>query len=489
MNALRVSALPARILAVFVVLAFLLAACGGGGAATDQPAPPVPGTTITEPAAGEVTEAVVPEAATEAVTEAVPEAATEAVTEAATEATGGGTASGEIRVAVVRGAMLETMNKLVDKFKQENPGAAVTVEEEPEGGAFEALIAAGNQPDLITVSFGPQIGRLAAQEAVVPLEDMPGAAELFARLEPATVQELYGHNYYVPIGADVTLMIYNKQLFEEAGLDPEAPPKTWDEFLAAIEKIQALPPRENGDKVYGTVFWNDALTWGGWYWNMLQPIYLNANGGQCQLLNRLATDIVFNQPECKLAEFYDFVRKAQEFAPPTMEKNFFSRSIGTWLQYGYSWEPNLKEAAGEPMVIGKDVGVAPVPVPNEGDKSYTTYGGRALMVLKTTPERQNLAWQFVQFLMQEENNLTFIKELGYLPTITSLKDDPYFQEPARQPFVQALENGVLPEQIGAADDVAVELLGVYQKTVVEKTVDPTQAVEEAAKNAQAKLQQ
>jgi multiple sugar transport system substrate-binding protein len=109
------------------------------------------------------------------------------------------------------------------------------------------------------------------------------------------------------------------------------------------------------------------------------------------------------------------------------------------------------------------------------------------MILKTTPERQNLAWQFVQFLMQDENNLTFIQELGYLPTLTSLKDDSYFQEPARKPFVDALANAVLPEQIGAADDVAVEVLGTYQKTVVEQTIEPTQAVEEAAQNAQAKL--
>jgi multiple sugar transport system substrate-binding protein len=384
--------------------------------------------------------------------------------------------------------MDETMRKLADQFEQANPGVEVTVEEEPEGGAFEALIAAGNQPDLIVASFGPQIGRLAAQEVAVPLEDMPGADELFSRLEAATVQELYGHTYYVPIGADVTLMIYNKQLFEEAGLDPDDPPATWDEFLAAIEKIQALPARENGDKVYGTVFWNEALAWGGWYWNMLQPIYLNGNQAECQLLNRLSTDIVFDQPDCRMAAFLEFNRAAQAFAPPTMETNFFSRSIGTWLQYGYSWEPNLREAAGQPMVIGEDVGVAPVPVPNEGDTSYTTYGGRALMILKTTPERQNLTWQFIQFLMEDENNLVFLQELGYLPTLTALKDDPYFQEPARQPFVEALENGMLPEQIATADEVANQVLGVYQQVAVEKSVEPDQGVETAAEQARAELQ-
>jgi len=44
-----------------------------------------------------------------------------------------------------------------------------------------------------------------------------------------------------------------------------------------------------------------------------------------------------------------------------------------------------------------------------GDKAYTTLGGRAYMIMKTTPERQQNAWSFVQFLMQDANNLQFLK--------------------------------------------------------------------------------
>lgn len=394
----------------------------------------------------------------------------------------------QIRVSVVAGAMQDTMTRLVDKYQAANPGVKVTLELEPEGGAFQALIAAGNQPDLIITSFGPQLGTLAEQGAALVLEDLPGAPELFARLEPASLQKLYGHNYYVPVGADVTLMIYNKALFEEAGLDPNDPPATWDEFLAAAAAIDALPNRPNGDEVYGVVFWNEALQWGGWYWNMLQPIYLNANQGQCQLLNRLATDIIFDREECALGKFFEFVKAAQQYAPPTMEKNFFGRNIGMWLQYGYSWEPNLQSAAGQPMVIGEDVGVAPVPVPEEGDTSFTTFGGRAMMILKSTPEREARAWHFLNFLMEDENNYTFITELGYLPVVTALMDDPYFQEPARQPFVQLLANGYVPEQFAAAERAAAALQGVYSQVVVEGSVPLEDAVAIAAQKAREAIQ-
>ncbi|MBZ0292696.1 MAG: extracellular solute-binding protein [Anaerolineae bacterium] len=383
-----------------------------------------------------------------------------------------------IRVSVVAGAMQETMQKLADAYMEQNPGTTVTLELEPEGGAFQALVAAGNQPDVIITSFGPQLGTLVADGVAVPLDDLEGADALFERIAPESLTTLSGNYYYVPLGADVTLMIYNKELFEEAGLDPENPPATWDEFLSAAEAIDNL-----GSDIYGTVFWNDALFWGGWYWNMLQPIYLNANQDSCQLMNRLGTDIVFDDEECQMGSFLQFLDAAQDYAPPTMETNFFSRKVGMWLQYGYSWEPNLESAADEPMVIGEDVGIAPVPVPEAGDTSFTTYGGRAMMILKTDPSRQTRAWDFIQFMMQDENNATFIKELGYLPVLESLKDDEYFQDPARQTFVEVSQNGVLPEQFAAAEKAAVQVQAVIQAAVVEDTLDDASAVETAVEQA------
>ena len=46
--------------------------------------------------------------------------------------------------------------------------------------------------------------------------------------------------YDLPLGLNVEGFWYNKAVFEAAGLDPENPPKTWDEFLAACEAIKAI---------------------------------------------------------------------------------------------------------------------------------------------------------------------------------------------------------------------------------------------------------
>jgi|CXWJ01.1.fsa_nt_gi multiple sugar transport system substrate-binding protein len=475
-----------RLRRLFLLLSVLLlglalsVACGGGGtpeeaAPTEEAAAPAEDEVAEEPAAEE---AATEEPAAEEPADAEPTAEAPAEEEAAA---GGGANS--IRVSSVAGAMHDVLVGLAEQYMEQNPDVEVTVEDEPEGGVFQALIAAGNQPDLVVTSLGPALGQLAADNALVPLEELDSFQALIDQVDPGIVEQFSGHNYYVPIGADVTLMIYNKDLFEQAGLDPEAPPETWDEFLTAAQAIDEL-----GDDIYGTVFWNEALAWGGWYWNMLQPIYLNGNQGQCQLVNRLGTDIVFDDPECGMEAFFEFTQAAQQYAPLTMETNFFSRKIGMWPQYGYSWEPNLETAADQAMVIGEDVGVAPVPVPNAGDTSFTTYGGRALIIMKTTPERQERAWDFLQFLMEEENNRQFITELGYLPTLLSLREDAYFQEPARQVFVEVLENGMLPQQFSTAETVANEVQAVYQQAVVEGALSATDAVTQASEQARSALQ-
>ena len=115
-----------------------------------------------------------------------------------------------------------------------------------------------------------------------------------------------------------------------------------------------------------------------------------------------------------------------------------------------------------------------MPVPAQGDTHYSTYGGRLLSIMKTTPDRQNRAWDFVQFLMQDDNTLQFDKELGYLPVNKRLENDPYFQDLTAALRRPAQESVLLA--YAAADKVDTAVLGNYQKTVVARSESPQQAV-------------
>jgi len=154
-----------------------------------------------------------------------------------------------------------------------------------------------------------------------------------------------------------------------------------------------------------------------------------------------------------------------------------------WIQFGYGWKANLKTAKDTPMEIGKDVAVAPIPTREPGKTHWSTLDGRSLMLFKTTPEREAIGWAFIQELMEKENNLKALKALGQLPTLKELMDDPWFQTPGNQEFVEQAKHALMNEPFAALDEVSNELLRVYGEVVIKGTMTPEQGVAEAAKKA------
>jgi multiple sugar transport system substrate-binding protein len=122
--------------------------------------------------------------------------------------------------------------------------------------------------------------KYAKENLILDLKNLPGSAELFDRIAPQYIFEYLGGRYLVPWYVTTQLMFYNKVLFEEAGLDPEKPPKTFDQYLEYAKKIDALPARADGSKVYGNYLWNEQLASNGWYWMLISPIYYNFNGAK-----------------------------------------------------------------------------------------------------------------------------------------------------------------------------------------------------------------
>ncbi len=59
-----------------------------------------------------------------------------------------------------------------------------------------------------------------------------------------------GKLYAAPWICSPFVLLYNKELFEKAGLDPNAPPKTYDQMMKYAEKINQLKDNE-GNKIYG----------------------------------------------------------------------------------------------------------------------------------------------------------------------------------------------------------------------------------------------
>lgn len=100
-------------------------------------------------------------------------------------------------------------------------------------------VAGNDGPDIVAMSAS-RLPQFADEGMFLPLDDYyEDASHESDALAPAAVEASIfdGKNYGVPVNYAPMMLYYNKDLFAAAGLDPEAPPATWDEFAAMVPKL------------------------------------------------------------------------------------------------------------------------------------------------------------------------------------------------------------------------------------------------------------
>jgi len=137
-------------------------------------------------------------------------------------------------------------------FETKYPNITIEWVTAPYGDILNQVInmaGGGNKVDLL---FGEMIWIPTLVDAglAVPVKDI---------LSPEFVNDYYqnildahsvdGKAYGIPLYVSASMLFYNKNLFKQAGLDPEAPPKTYDEMLVMAEKLSKLKTPD-GNKVY-----------------------------------------------------------------------------------------------------------------------------------------------------------------------------------------------------------------------------------------------
>ncbi len=145
----------------------------------------------------------------------------------------------------------EYWDGLVDSFREEHPDIEVEVSVHPARVAEQKVAEAvgkGEPPDI--AQLGSFAGHAAAGRLhpVNEVLSIPVQADFVPAL--ASAGELRHVQYALPFAANLQLLFYNKELFAAAGLDPDRPPRTWEELRGA-----AVALRDSGvDVPYGLAF-------------------------------------------------------------------------------------------------------------------------------------------------------------------------------------------------------------------------------------------
>ncbi len=141
--------------------------------------------------------------------------------------------TGKITVAQHRTDLEAEFDALIAAFNEIYPNVEVTVETVADYAKTMAVrIAGGETPDVVEV-----------RDTMIPAASW---ADYFGSLEDCDLPEMLFTDYYTVDGvqygacmaAGYRCMVYNKALYAEAGI--ESVPTTWDEFMAAMEKLSKL---------------------------------------------------------------------------------------------------------------------------------------------------------------------------------------------------------------------------------------------------------
>ncbi|MEH0934052.1 extracellular solute-binding protein [Micromonospora psammae] len=150
----------------------------------------------------------------------------------------------------------------VAAFEKANPNIKIDPKEgKMDPATFSAKLAGGQLENAFYVYFTDPAGLIARKQAadITPyLKDFPAIQQI----KPNLMQVFgdgKGHTYGLPEGNYTMGLVYNRELFKKAGLDPNKPPATWDEVRDYAKKITSLGGGING---YGDYSKNNT---GGWH--------------------------------------------------------------------------------------------------------------------------------------------------------------------------------------------------------------------------------
>lgn len=323
----------------------------------------------------------------------------------------------------------EVIQELVDRWNEEH--ADIQVENVFVGWGdllpkLQAAAAGGDAPDVAAGDL-TWMPKLAKSGAVAPLNDLAATAGIdLDSFYPALIaaSTFDGKTYGLPVSTNNLQLFYNKELFKQAGLDPEKPPTTWDELRQYAKQCT------NADQgVYGMELFTEpgeGLTW-------QFQVYLWQAGGE--FLSEDLSSAAFNS---------DAGRQALQFWVDLLQTDK-SAPLAPWGQFGQGKACMVMD--GSWMVGGMvadppfDFATAAMPTPANGTPA-TNMGGEQLVIFAKDPAKQEAAAKFLAFLTSPEIQREWDQKTGFMPVTQAGATDPAYLEwvdanlPQLRPFVE-----------------------------------------------------
>lgn len=302
----------------------------------------------------------------------------------------------------VGGSLTQVVDGIVADFEAENPDIKVNAVysgnyDDTRVRALSALNS--GEPAQLAVMFSIDAYDLIEQDLVLPFDDLVNDAAWLNSFYPALMAngKIEGKTWGIPFQRSTIVAYYNKDMFSAAGLDPEAPPTTWDEMISMGKALTK-------DDTYGLMIPSTGYP----YW-MFQALAIQ-NGKEVMSNDGLTTYF----DDSKVVETLDFWKSL------SVEHGIMPTGTVEWgtLRQAFleGQTAMMWHSTGNLTAVKKNAsfnfGVAELPANMR--KGSPTGGGNFYIFKDTSAEEQAAAVKLIKFMTSPEKAAEWSIATGYM---------------------------------------------------------------------------
>jgi len=365
---------------------------------------------------------------------------------------------------------LET--RVIPLFEERHPGVeveAVRLGYDDLRDRIVTSVVAGAGPDVVRIDliWSPQF---AAAGLLEPLDPLPGFRELRDNVYPGPLSTnvWQGRHYGLPLTTNTQVYVYNRQIFQDAGLG--GPPRTIPEFQEIASLLTVVDG--SGETVrYG-------YDMGGpWAWHLLPWIWSQGGSITDQAITTASGHLDGPAPQQALAHIADWT--AAGILAPNMllqdwdgwgsfvNGNSAARHDGPWFgQFLMDFHPTF------------DAGYATIPAA-PGLDSISVVGGENIAIARSTRDLAS-SWAFLSFMLSHDAQ-SAMAAVGQIPVIRSAAAIPAFLD---SPFYPTYMEQLITAQARTPHPDYHEIERIIQDAfwkAVSGETSPSGALEEATR--------
>ncbi|MGW7382659.1 ABC transporter substrate-binding protein [Streptomyces sp. NPDC054794] len=335
------------------------------------------------------------------------------------------------------------IKNLIAGFEKAHPNIHVNVVGNMTDDKINQALRTGGEkaPDVISSFTTNNVGKFCSSGALVDLNPFFKKSNIDPeKTFPKPMNEYTqfdGNRCSVPLLGDAYGLYYNKTAFKKAGI--ANPPKTWSEFEADAKKLTIT----QGDSYKQLGFMPNYHGWESTtehYFAQFSPTYFDG-GGKSNLAKDPAFQAGFSLQK-KLVDELGGYQKLEKFRATLGDEwgpkhPFHTGQVA--MQLDGEWRLGMAEEA-KP---GFEIGVAPLPVPDEQAAQYGKgYITGTIAGIAATSKKQNAAWELVKYMTTDTDAVVgFSNAIHNVPsTLAALKSPKLKYDPRFKTFLDIAAN-------------------------------------------------